>query len=747
MLYNLLLLMVMFCHNCYSDNNINYFKPQLQTIFQKTPKVWQKYIRIFIHRYIKENKCKTFKLNLFKFLKYSLIFLSLKDKSWDSNGHSSGPTNRTGELIEKKKKKGANWRRAKGIIHNSNIIWPSGKIHITVLQNHKFVYFYHLYFSLNPKLRLNVTIISLVLHNLGTKCDYDKLEIKPQGKITSIYRYCGKHSRFNVYPLFSRLTINLILESKNDIKLKTVFSVTDKYLIFSLVDSLPRLSERNVSIQSQYYKIGSKYYMASFLLRATKLHKVKLDFVKSEENNSVIFDGPGIMFKVLNIAGKKSPYITSTFQCLLQFLLTYLIESYSLYFKFYLVQHVKYVHKKLKPDVEMLLKMPFNNCPHNTCVLHLESTTGHQINFTVLSVIANSSESSTCLFDGITIGELSNHFLTLVDFCPHFGAPANQLMRSFYTKNHNLWIVLYWYEGYSTISATITATSTKCKGVHLDTCYFNTCRAKTKTDSCYPFFERMRTSLKRGCAVIMVKDWEGLDIHNSPLWNSGACHMAIRSEVFEISHVCGKLLRGSFIMAVSNIPHAFKRKSFDPVREISLVGDKNYEIIYLHLSLSWPNRLNDWINIVLHGLKDKAMDSMIKTKHILSAALDGLFIGRLHKSKYMEGSDKILRIHTNIALNTRNKNVLCHIRSERRILRKVFPHSISFISKLIFKNNVLVCDVVLKISCHNKSTEFSLNKCSSAGHFCLGHSVLQIPVGHGKVLLQIKWKFKLNNTL
>ena len=273
MLYNLPLLMMIFCDNCYSDKNINYFKPQLQKIFQKTPKLWQKYVRIFIHRYMKENQCKTFKLNLFKILKYSLIFLTLKDKSWDSNGHTSGPTNRTGELQklrENNKKLGVNWHRTKGIIHNSNIIWASGQIHITVLQNHKFVYYYHLYFSLNTKLRLNVTFISFVLHNLGTKCDYDKLEIKPQGKITSIYRYCGKHSRFNVYPLFSRLTINLILESKNDIKLKAVFSVTDKYLIFSLADSLPRLAERNVSIQSQYYKIGSKYYMSSFLSKSYK---------------------------------------------------------------------------------------------------------------------------------------------------------------------------------------------------------------------------------------------------------------------------------------------------------------------------------------------------------------------------------------------------------------------------------------------------------------------------------------------
>ena len=356
------------------------------------------------------------------------------------------------------------------------------------------------------------------------------------------------------------------------------------------------------------------------------------------------------------------------------------------------------------------LKMPFNNCPHNTCVLHLESTTGHHINFTVLSVIANSPESSTCLFDGITIGELSNHFLTLVDFCPHFGVPANQLMRSFYTKNHDLWIVLYWYEGYSTISALITATSTKCKGVHFDTCYFNTCFAKT--DSCYPFFERLRTSglsLKRGCVVIMVKDWEGLDIYNSPVWSSGACHVAIRADAFEISHVCGKLRRGSYIVAASNKPRALKRKSFNPVREISLGGDKNYKIKYLHLSLSWSNRLKDWINIVLYRLKDKAMHSIIKTKHILNVGVVGPLIGRLHKSKYMEGSDRILRIHTNITLSTRNKNVLCHIRAERRILWKVFPHKISFISKLIFKNNVLVCDVVFKISCHNKSTEFSPN--------------------------------------
>ena len=433
---------------------------------------------------------------------------------------------------------------------------------------------------MNPKLRLNITFISIVLHNLGTKCDYDKHEIKHQEKTKLKHRYCGKHSEFNVYPLFIKMTVTLTLKTKNNFKLKAAFSVTDECLIFSPVNSLSRLSEKNFELQSQYYKIVSKYYLTSFLLRVTKLHKISLRFGKSEENNSVIYDGPGTMFKVLSIFGEKSPYITSTFQCLLQFLFTYFIESYSKHFRVHIVPHFKKVDKKHRPDKEMLLNMPFNNCPHNICILHLEGTRGYQINFTVLSVIASGSESSTCLFNGITIGELSNHFSTIVVFCPHFGAPTNILMRSFYTKNHDLWIILYWYEGYSTISATITAITTKCKGVKFDVYYYNSCKM------CNGYLERVyhsiffswrtsRVSLEKECVVLMVKDWEGLDTYKTGTWFKGTCGIRINSDKFEISRVQARLHGGSRVRALLPKDVSSEKKSSTFGTEISIRGIQN----------------------------------------------------------------------------------------------------------------------------------------------------------------------------
>ena len=205
------------------------------------------------------------------------------------------------------------------------------------------------------------------------------------------------------------------------------------------------------------------------------------------------------------------------------------------------MQHFNKKYKELQPDVEMLLKMPFVSYQKNICVLYLESPAGYQINFTVLSVISNFQESSKCLFQGIAMGELSAlNGLNMVDFCLEFNAPMNQLMRSFYTKNQDLWIVLYWYHGYSTISATLTVTTTKCKDVQLDICYYNSCLMKHF--HCFDYFDRVTestnftieesgqvsTSVEKNCVVLMVKDWEGLYLEGLSAWETGFCIMLIR---------------------------------------------------------------------------------------------------------------------------------------------------------------------------------------------------------------------------
>ena len=66
MFYNLLLMLILFSICCYTDQSLNYFKSKLLEAFQKTPKVWHNYIRMYLHIYLKGYQCENFKLDIFK---------------------------------------------------------------------------------------------------------------------------------------------------------------------------------------------------------------------------------------------------------------------------------------------------------------------------------------------------------------------------------------------------------------------------------------------------------------------------------------------------------------------------------------------------------------------------------------------------------------------------------------------------------------------------------------------------------
>ena len=294
-------------------------------------------------------------------------------------------------------------------------------------------YDYHYHFRLSSQIRLNFTFNTLTLQNLGSKCEFDQMYIHNIYNVKLCYKYCGKYSNFNVYPNFSKLELWLNIKSHVAFKFNATFCIIDKDLIFSPINSSSKVITRDIEIQC--YKIGIKYYLSSFYLRVKKMYKMKLHIIKSEGKSHVVYDGPGTMFEILKISRKEPSYSTSTFQCLLQFLFTYLIKHYHQHFNFYLVHHLNKVHKKVKLDVEILLKMPLSICQQNICVLYLKGPTGYSLNFIILNMSAFPHESSTCLFYGITLGEILNDdYLTMADFCPEFGTPENLLKRSFYTK-------------------------------------------------------------------------------------------------------------------------------------------------------------------------------------------------------------------------------------------------------------------------------------------------------------------------
>ena len=113
----------------------------------------------------------------------------------------------------------------------------------------------------------------------------------------------------------------------------------------------------------------------------------------------------------------------------------------------------------------------------------------------------------------------------------------------------------------------------------------------------------------------------------------------------------------------------------------------------LCISLRWPSRQYDWINIVVHKLKNNTKvynQKYIVTRHKLKAGAYFPLTRIFHRSKYMEGFDRILSVVINMTLNTtRYQNAPCLIRTEKRVLRDLFPKTLAAIRKLIFKDNMM----------------------------------------------------------
>ena len=130
--------------------------------------------------------------------------------------------------------------------------------------------------------------------------------------------------------------------------------------------------------------------------------------------------------------------------------------------------------KKIYIESEILIQIPFISCWNNLCVHHLEHKKGWFLNFTVLNISVRSPETSTCLYQGLYIGEhWLNEYRPIGEMCSEFNISSQSLMSTFHTRGSSAYIALYWYEGFTSITAAISISTSKCQGVYLDICRYH----------------------------------------------------------------------------------------------------------------------------------------------------------------------------------------------------------------------------------------------------------------------------------
>ena len=133
-----------------------------------------------------------------------------------------------------------------------------------------------------------------------------------------------------------------------------------KNIIHNPLEFAPSTKESLFFIQLLCYNIGRKYYLMSFLVSVIKIYRVQIDIAKSREKNYVIFDGPSHAFNILNTNEERSHFVTATFQCFLQFLLTFQFKWKKSDLFYY--HHDNNSLHKIYIDSEVIIQIPFIHC-------------------------------------------------------------------------------------------------------------------------------------------------------------------------------------------------------------------------------------------------------------------------------------------------------------------------------------------------------------------------------------------------
>ena len=675
-----------------SYNYLTYFKSDVQGILKNTSKTWHLYIKMFMYRYFKNQQSKKviFSTEIFHVYGYSSIFLELRDKSLN-----------TMDVLKCKSP------------HVINVIWASGNIYIFSSISYKLSpNNYYFYFDVNFKIRINMTFVVLHLGIPVENCNYDYLEVNSSESTKGNYTYCGYYSNLNLYPEFNSFTLTITLSLIMQFHLHTIFSVTDKMFIYNPVDfktSWRTFDNHNIhyAINSQCHKIGSKYYLISFHISTFKLYRVQLKMVNLKKINFVIYDGPGYDFTVLNKNSAKSFIYTSTFQCLIQFLTTYQFQSNNnsiLYYSYTSSDNT--IYKTFRTHSDIIIQMPFVNCLSNFCVHIVKATEGFQFNFTVLNMSVQSHETSNCMFQGLFLGELDIHHYEAIDeICSDINSFSQSPMLNFHTRGSVLYMVLYWYNGYSSINATVHISVSKCKGIYLDACvYHYYCRneehgvfknfmstvihhTNIEFPDCSLFGYKQRFKLPAGeCVVLILSNKYFLfkEINNYLFGMKGPCkiHLTPTKSENRISHINGFLEEGNYLEVVShNSCFSSKQSICEKIFNDRNVSEFHHyrfvnrfkkhlkdEIDILKIKFNSRQFHSSQVNIILTGTDEKGPQPYYGLiSHPIRNSISNLLFNVTLQRRSIGGLDWMLTTDRNVKLGPQYKHTKCTFTIKRHL--------------------------------------------------------------------------------
>ena len=326
----------------------------------------------------------------------------------------------------------------------------------------------YLEFKLDSHLRLNITFYVLDLN-------YDEnsnMNITIQSILhkNSAFVYKGHHSIFSVYPPYSQLNIILFTDWFNLFYvLNMTYIVIEKGLLMSSSTGISTrydFTRKNDAISlydiknlrpNLIYKLGTNLVLTYFIC-VRKSHFIIFEMSDSVLKKNIVYDGPGFLSPVLK---NHKLQTTSSFQCILQIILSSSLYNYSQ--SFHSMVFPISIMYKVQNEINNVLHFPNKECSRNTCVVFLSTNYGHQVNITVDQFKTSGNFDPSCKYAGLVLAEqFSNSDSDTI--CKSYGPSYKP---SLYSSNSSIFMIFYWYKRYMTANVSLTINSTRCKPVYL----------------------------------------------------------------------------------------------------------------------------------------------------------------------------------------------------------------------------------------------------------------------------------------
>ncbi len=458
------------------DPVVDWLKSRID-IHKGSSKLWYSYVKSFLFRAltVTNDSCKSYKSHLTEILIKSVDFETY-DSALEPYKHLKAqleyqfwtkvdPSRQNSDLVRSAQLEAKN---ASGdiVIDESVQACP---YHDFDIQSHcdTFVFTHFvMHFSLDERLSLNLTFLTLdfiggsVNYAHGSlQCDFGRAVVKSSSQY--FHTFCGQQSIFGVYSSSPNVSLHVYVHPATQFLIWNRFMIQD--CCFFVSTRKITLTNPQLFLLSSFRSQNSTSMM--YKIQVRKIQILILNTTNTQAEALSVADGPG--FSSNHIEAQHNIYTFSTFQGVVLVLCKFgMCDNNSFV---YTVISSRYVTLILSTTQKYFLPKP-NLCSYQSCLLEIKAENMLQINVSVKQISFSGYNEETCIFGGLTFLRFNAQFYDEGQILCKSQKHGFKMNRSFYSFNHSIFVYMFWYSGFSTISTSLVAELTGCKSVQLCPC-------------------------------------------------------------------------------------------------------------------------------------------------------------------------------------------------------------------------------------------------------------------------------------